>query len=199
MNKTKKSNNTKQALITIVALLLAIAVVMGALAAFTDIFKKDNTPADKLEYKDMVNGDVVNMLYFNTERELTFDDVVVMSLTCDHDNITSSESVNVTHKFTSESANFYIFFKIDDLQYGRFQLWLYVGKPSSEKVRILLYSEHEDKENDVKRGWQFDKLDMTKYVSTGDKIYVEFGERDLALQRYTGQFISVNGAFIADN
>lgn len=192
--------NKGKVIIGIIVVMLIIAVVVGALASFTDIFKKDKSPVDKdkLEYKALANGDEVSTLYFNRDRELTFDDLVVMSVSCGGENITASEYVCVTHKFVSESVDFYIFFDMDEYTYGEFQLWLYVGKVSIEKTRILLYSDCEDKDNDVKKGWQFEKIELSDYVVDGEKITANFEKKSLVLQNYTGQFISANGAFIKE-
>lgn len=189
--------NKGKVIVGIIVVMLIIAVVVGALAAFTDIFKK-NPPADKLEYKAIANGDEVSTLYFNTSREITNFDVFTMSIYGEMGNISPSESVTVTHRFSYANKKIFVYFDSDSFVYNRFALWLYVGEVGSDNAkRILLYSQYDDKENDIKRGWQFDKIDLAKFVA-GEKITADFGERALALQDFVGQFISANGAFIEE-
>ena len=188
---------TGKVVIGIIVVLLILAVVVGSLVAFTNIFKK-NPPADKLEYKAIANGDEVSTLYFNRNREITNFDVFTMSIYAEMNNISSSESVTVTHAFSYANKKIFVYFDSDSFVYNRFALWLYVGEVSSDNAkRILLYSQYDDTENDIKKGWQFDKIDLAKFVA-GEKITADFGERALALQDFTGQFISANGTFIEE-
>ncbi len=124
---------------------------------------------------------------------------MVMSTMSDFGNISSSEYVIITHCFNAESANIYIYYDPDAMAYNRFTLWLYVGKVSDANAqRILLYSESADEANNVKKGWQYETIDLTEYVGEGEKITASFGDKSLALQGYTGQYISTNEGFIQE-
>lgn len=184
----------------IVTILLICAVILGALAAFTDIFKKDKTPT--LEYKSMANGDEVNKLYFNTSKsEFSFNDVFVILNYGDYlQDTNGSYSVLCTAKY--DGGTICIGLYQSDL-YGVVQLyavnvngdWTGNGGTSETFGRKLLYSSVLDEENGVKKiGWQVDTFDFSDF--TDKKAVVSMSESELALQDFYGSFISSNGVFL---
>ncbi len=196
MNKTKKSNNTKQALITIVALLLAVAVVMGALAAFTDVFKKDNTPVNKLEYKAIANGDEVSTLYFNNDYVIKFDDYIKSTM-CEHVSLKSNEDIYSLMTFKADSKSISVGFVPSEI-YGMYliKISLYDFGLNENKVKYIYCSVDIDAEDmKISKGWNVESIDLREFAEV-EKVTVSSDY--LLSQEFSGKFISTNGAFITE-
>lgn len=194
MKQTKKSNNKKQALITIVALLLAIAVVMGSLAAFTDVFKKGGN--DKLEYKALANGDEVSTLYFNTDYVIKFDDYIKSTI-CEHVSLKSNEDIYSLMTFKADTKSISVGFVPSEI-YGMYMIKvsLYDLGFNEIKVKYLYCSvELESEDMKISKGWNVDSIDLCDFADV-EKVTVD--SEYLLSQEFSGKFISANGAFIAE-
>ena len=194
MKQTKKSNNKKQALITIGALLLAIAVVMGSLAAFTDVFKKGGN--DKLEYKALANGDEVSTLYFNTDYVIKFDDYIKSTI-CEHVSLKSNEDIYSLMTFKADTKSISVGFVPSEI-YGMYMIKvsLYDLGFNEIKVKYLYCSvELESEDMKISKGWNVDSIDLCDFADV-EKVTVD--SEYLLSQEFSGKFISANGAFIAE-
>ena len=205
-------------IVGIIVVMLIIAVVVGALAAFTNVFNKDKTPAykDKLEYKMLKDTDLVRTLYFNTDYEITDLDYINTALFSGPKTIGSA----------SDSFTFYILFSFDvptggnmdhlyigfrDIGvYGAYMLEaLYVDYGNNVRFKELIYLPEKcdifvDKlglENlgyDIKTfGWQKKTFELAQFAGKGGEFAVSDGKW-LVTQLFSGKFISVNGAFIEE-
>lgn len=196
----------KKGIIVIIVILLVCAVVMGALVAFTDVFKKDKTPTDKdkLEYKAMANGDEANTLYFNTEYDFnSIETILNLSFYSEGATVSSNP---FSYIFSAKYDGGYVCIGcfIPEI-YGDFQLIAIALNTESMNMAEfnivkskVLYSSKVDKENGVeKSGWQIDKFDVKEFVGA-KKLTVDMSDRLIAFQPWVGQFISANGAFITE-
>lgn len=210
--------NKGKVIIGIIVVMLIIAVVVGALASFTDIFKKDKTPVDKdkLEYKMLKDTDSVRTLYFNTDYEITDLDYINTMLYSDKKTIGSASdsfSFYVLYSFDvptgGNTDHIYIGFR-DNGVYGVYLLEvLYVTYGNTVNFKELIYIPEKcdtfvdnlglkDLGYEVKNfGWQKKTLELAQFAGKGGEFAVSDGLW-IPMQWFSGKFISSNGAFIKE-
>lgn len=205
--------NKGKVIIGIIVVMLIIAVVVGALAAFTNVFKKSGTTdKDKLEYKALKETDKVKTLYFNQDYMITDLDYINTMLFSTQKTIGSA----------SDSFSFYILYAFDvptggntDHMYigmrdsGVYGMYvieiLYVDYGNLVKFKEPLYVAEgaegysEDLGYEIKTsGWQKKALELAQFAGNRGLEFGLASDKWIYTQSYSGKFISANGAFIKE-
>ena len=184
--------NKGKVVIGIIVVMLILAIVVGALAAFTDIFKKGGNDKYKLEYKMLKDTDSVRTLYFNTDYEITDLDYINTAVFLGPKTIGSA----------SDSFTFYVLYSFDVPTGGNMD-HIYIGFRDNGVYGVYMLEDIfvdklglEDLGYDIKTlGWQKKTLELAQFAGKGGEFAVSDGEW-LATQWFSGKFISANGAFI---
>ncbi len=186
----------KKGIIAIIAILLICAVVLGVMATFTDVFKKDKTPVNKLEYKAIANGDEVSTLYFNSDYVVKFDDYMKSTM-CEHVSLKSNEDIYSLMTFNADNKSISVGFVPSEI-YGMYliKISLYDLGLNENKVKYIYCSvQLESEDMKISKGWNVESIDLREFAEV-EKVTVS--SEYLLSQEFSGKFISTNGAFITE-